>query len=87
MFVTLTFQTAGAERRVVVPRSAVQAIGDRSVVYVDAGDGRFVERTVRLGAGGGVMVEALEGLTAGERVVTVGSFFLRAEAARTRQRS
>jgi RND family efflux transporter MFP subunit len=87
MFVTLTFHVAGAERRVVVPRAAVQAIGDRSVVYVDAGEGRFVERPVRLGAGDGVIVAVLDGITAGERIVTAGSFFLRAEAARTRQGS
>lgn len=85
MFVTLTFQVAGAERRVVVPRAAVQVIGDRSVVYVDAGEGRFVERPVRLGGGDGAIVAVLEGLKAGERVVTDGSFYLRAEAGRTRQ--
>jgi membrane fusion protein, heavy metal efflux system len=87
MFVTLTFQIAGGEKRVVVPRTAVQAIGDRSVVYVDAGDGRFVERAVRLGAGEAATVPVLEGLKSGERIVTTGSFFLRAEAARNRQGS
>ena len=87
MFVTLTFQVAGSEKRVVVPRTAVQAIGDRSVVYIDAGDGRFVERVVRLGAGDGATVQVLEGLKGAERIVTAGSFFLRAEAARNRQGS
>ena len=87
MFVTLTFQTGTTEKRVVVPRAAVQSIGDRSVVYVDAGDGRFVERGVRLGAGDATTVQVLEGLRSGDRIVTAGSFFLRAEAARTRQGS
>ena len=85
MFVTLTFQLAGGEKRVVVPRAAVQAIGDRSVVYVDAGEGRFLERSVRLGPGEATTVQVLQGLRAGERIVTDGTFFLRAEAARSRQ--
>ena len=87
MFVTLAFQIGTAEKRVVVPRAAVQTVGDRSVVYVDAGEGRFVERPVRLGVGDGATVQVLDGLTSGERIVTAGSFFLRAEAARTRQGS
>jgi len=45
---------------------------------------RFVERTVRLGPAVGDLVEVLEGVKPGERVVTEGSFLLRAEAARTR---
>jgi membrane fusion protein, heavy metal efflux system len=84
MFVTLTFDVAGGAKRAVIPRAAVQTIGDRSVVYVDEGDGRFVERPVRLGGGDAMKVEVLDGLKTGERVVIAGSFFLRAEAARTR---
>ncbi len=70
----------------VVPRAAVQAIGNRTVVYVAAeGDGgRFIERPIKVGAPIGSVVEVVEGLKAGERVVSEGSFFLRAEAARTR---
>jgi multidrug efflux pump subunit AcrA (membrane-fusion protein) len=64
----------------------VQTIGDRSVVYVPAEgeEGKFVERTVRLGPPAGEFVPVLVGLKPGERVVTEGSFFVRAEAARTR---
>jgi multidrug efflux pump subunit AcrA (membrane-fusion protein) len=55
------------------------------VVYVATEEeGRFLERTVRLGASGGDGIEVLEGLRPGERVVTEGSFFLRAEAGRAR---
>ena len=64
----------------------MQTIGDRSVVYVPAEgeEGKFVERTVRLGPPAGEFVPVLVGLKPGERVVTEGSFFVRAEAARTR---
>ena len=86
MYVTVDFQTASGERSVVVPREAVQAIGERSVVYVPvAGDeGRFAERPVKLGSAVGDAVQVVEGVKAGDRVVTTGSFFLRGEAARNR---
>src|SRR5215813_10839905 len=86
MFVTVSIETGTTERTTVVPRAAVQTIGDRSVVYVPAEgeEGRFVECAVKLGAPTGDLVPVLDGLKPGEKVVTDGSFFLRAEAARTR---
>jgi RND family efflux transporter MFP subunit len=86
MYVSVTFQTGAGERRTLVPKSAVQMLGERAVVYVPASDDehRFVERSVRLGPAVGDLVQVLEGLKPGERVVTEGSFLLRAEAARTR---
>jgi cobalt-zinc-cadmium efflux system membrane fusion protein len=87
MFVSVSVtvpSTAGAVA--VVPRGAIQAIGSRSVVYVaaDGDEGRFIERAVTVGAPVGDAVEVIVGLKPGERVVSEGSFFLRAEAARTR---
>ena len=72
------------ESRVVVPRDAVQIVGDRSVVYLaDATQpGRFVERVVDSGATIGDQIEILSGLRAGDRVVTKGTFALRAERER-----
>jgi RND family efflux transporter MFP subunit len=86
MYVQVSFQTARGPLQTVIPRAAVQALGARSVVYVATGDeGRFEERRVKLGPVIGEDVEVLEGVKAGERVVAEGSFFLRAEAARTRR--
>jgi cobalt-zinc-cadmium efflux system membrane fusion protein len=86
MFVTVSFETGAGERMTVVPRAAVQTIGERSVVYVpvQGEEGKFAERTVKLGAPVGDFVPVQEGLKPGDRVVTDGSFFLRAEAARSR---
>src|SRR5205823_14318614 len=86
MFVTMTFETGARERTTVVPHAAVQIIGERSVVYVPAEgqEGKFAERAVKLGPPAGEFVPVLEGLKPGDKVVTDGSFFLRAEAARTR---
>lgn len=86
MYATVSF-TDGSEGRVtVVPRDAVQSIGDRTVVYVPtaAGEGRFTERPVKVGPPVGDAVSVLEGLKPGEQVVTQGSFFLRSEATRMR---
>src|SRR5262249_20473983 len=86
MYVTLDFRTSPGNRSVVVPREAVQPIGDRNVIYiaVEGDDNRFAERPVKLGAVLGDAVQVLEGVKTGDRVVTNGSFFLRGEAARRR---
>jgi len=84
MYVTLAFTTRGDGRTVVVPRSAVQTLGERHVVYLPAKDdeGKFVQRSVKLGPPIGDGYAVLSGLQAGDIVVTEGSFFLRAEAVR-----
>src|SRR5258708_27233215 len=86
MFVTMTVETGASERTTVVPRAALQMIAERSVVYLPAeGEGgEFVERVVKRGPPAGEFVPVLDGLKPGAKGVTDGSFFLRAEAARTR---
>lgn len=89
MFVNVAFQTGSGARATLVPRDAVQSIGDRTVVYVpvEGDDTRFVERPVKLGTAMGDSIQIVEGLKPGERVVTSGSFYLRAEAGRSRSGS
>jgi RND family efflux transporter MFP subunit len=67
-----------------VPRSAIQTVADRQVVYVavPGEPAKFIEREVRLGNSSGDSVEVLSGLSAGDAVVSQGSFFIRAEAER-----
>ena len=86
MYVALSFEAASGRQVTLVTRDAVQALGDRTVVYVqvEGGESRFAERAVKLGAPLGDSFEVLDGLKPGELVVTAGSFFLRAEAGRTR---
>jgi RND family efflux transporter MFP subunit len=85
MFVTMSVRSRAGAPVTVVPRSAVQSLGERAVVYVavPGEEGRFVERPVRLGAAVGDAIEVLEGVKPGEQVVVEGSFFLRAEATRS----
>jgi membrane fusion protein, heavy metal efflux system len=67
-----------------VPRSAVQNVGDRTVVYLanPKEPGKFVEREVRLGPSSGEQVEVVSGVKPGDVVVAEGSFFVRAERER-----
>ena len=84
MYVTISFATRSGERVVVVPRAAVQTIGDRHVVFVPVKgeEGKFVQRAVRIGRLAGEVYTILGGIKPGEVVVTEGSFFLRAESLR-----
>jgi cobalt-zinc-cadmium efflux system membrane fusion protein len=84
MYADIEIPTPEGELVVLIPRSAVQNIGDREVVYVaDAKEpGEFVEHEVRLGKTSGERVEVVSGVKPGDRVVTTGSFFVRAERER-----
>jgi cobalt-zinc-cadmium efflux system membrane fusion protein len=84
MYVALAFTTPSGDRTVVIPRTAVQTIGERQVVFVPAPDeeGRFLSRPVQVGPLRGDLVTIRSGVQPGEVVVTEGSFFLRAEMLR-----
>jgi cobalt-zinc-cadmium efflux system membrane fusion protein len=61
----------------VVPRSAVTDLGNRSVVFVEQSDGDFEVHDVVLGDNALGKVEIVSGLRDGERVVTDGAFNLK----------
>lgn len=69
-----------AHRTLTIPRSAVLETGRRTLVLVERGEGRFEPRTVRLGLRGEEMVEILQGLREGERVVVSANFLIDAES-------
>lgn len=82
MYVNVAFGALGAAEATAptVPASAVQTVGGRTVVFLATADpGTYVMRAVRLGAESGGRYPVLEGLFVGDRVVTEGSFMLRAE--------
>jgi membrane fusion protein, heavy metal efflux system len=82
MFVDVAFalNRKSANTVPVVPAIAVQNINNRQVVFVATDtSGVFQIRYVRVGPESNGRVTVLEGLTPGERVVTEGSFLLRAE--------
>lgn len=68
----------------VVPRTAIQTVGDRHVVYLvnPKEPGKFIEREVRLGTTDEEIVDVIAGVQPGDVIVTEGSFFVRAERER-----
>ena len=82
MYVNVAFGPTGAAEATAptVPASAVQSVGGQTVVFLATRDpDTYVMRPVRLGAEGEGRYPVLEGVTVGDRVVTEGSFMLRAE--------
>lgn len=63
-----------------VPESAVLQSGVRQLVFIEQGQGVFAPREVKLGVKADSRFVVLEGLTAGERVVTRGNFLLDSES-------
>ena len=84
MFAEALFTSEGGASMPMVPRAAVQQVGDRTVVYLvdSAKPGTFVEREVRLGGAAGDSVVVLSGVQVGDVVVSEGSFSVRAERER-----
>lgn len=66
--------------RLVVPDSAVLIAGRMRVVFLDQGGGRLQPVSVETGQTVGGFVEILEGLSAGDRVVTSGTFLVASES-------
>ena len=82
MYVNVAFGALGvAEKTVtVVPKDAVQTIGNQQAVFLPTNNANeFMLRPVRLGPESNGFYPVLEGLSMGDRVVTGGSFLLRAE--------
>ena len=82
MYVNVAFATIGGSESTspTVPASAVQNMNNQQVVFVATSDPNvFVMRPVRLGPESQGRYTVLEGLTVGDRIVSEGSFLLRAE--------
>jgi membrane fusion protein, copper/silver efflux system len=62
-----------------VPNEAVIEEGDRHVVYVQQQPGQYVPQEIDTGVQGELYTQVLSGLSAGDQVVTFGSFFVDSE--------
>ena len=81
MFADVEFDAGGGDaQRLVVPDSALIDSGNRQVVLVDLGEGRFEPRPVKVGLRGEGFVEIREGVKAGESVVVAANFLIDAES-------
>lgn len=63
-----------------VPASAVLRTGERSVVFVDMGNGELMPHEVQLGRTAGDYTEVLSGVESGQRVATSAQFLLDSES-------
>jgi RND family efflux transporter MFP subunit len=82
MYVNVSFGALGTGEMTapVVPSAAVQNMGNQKIVFLATDKPNvFVMKPVRLGSETNGQYVVLEGLSVGERVVTEGSFLLRAE--------
>ena len=61
---------------ILVPARAIYLRGEQYFAFVDAGNGRFVRRAVRLGPAYDGYQVVLEGLTANDQVVVEGNLLL-----------
>jgi membrane fusion protein, copper/silver efflux system len=79
MFADVLIETPSA-LAVTVPESAVVQTGERALVFVDQGGGRYEPREVTLGRRVGTAYEVRSGVSAGERVVVSANFLLDSES-------
>jgi RND family efflux transporter MFP subunit len=84
MYAETLLGDSGGVSTPMIPRGAVQNVGDRTVAYLvnPKEPGSFVEREVRLGTATGDRVSVLAGVQIGDVVVGKGSFAMRAERER-----
>jgi Cu(I)/Ag(I) efflux system membrane fusion protein len=80
MAATVEIEAPIPGRWVAVADSAVIDSGNRQVVLVERGEGRYEPRPVKLGARVSGHVQVLDGLKPGERVVTSATFLIDAES-------
>jgi membrane fusion protein, copper/silver efflux system len=80
MYGEVAISTGGETEALAVPVGALIDSGHRQVVLVNAPEGRFEPRDVKVGRRADGFVELLSGVSEGERVVADGNFLIDAES-------
>ncbi|MFC1563949.1 efflux RND transporter periplasmic adaptor subunit [candidate division KSB1 bacterium] len=80
MYANVMIGSGDINPRLVVPVSSVLLTGERSVVIVDLGEGKFEPREVRIGMESDDYYSILDGLEEGERLVTSAQFLIDSES-------
>src|SRR5713226_4545448 len=80
MYADVEIATGTGAPVVTVSSSAVIDSGERQIVLLDKGDGRFEPREVKLGRRGAGRVEIKEGLAENDKVVVSANFLIDAES-------
>lgn len=82
MYVNVAFGATGTAEKTmpVIPKTAVQNLGNQQVVFIATDNSnKFILKIVRLGTEKNEQFVVLEGLSVGDKIVTEGSFLMRAE--------
>ena len=80
MYADVEIATGTETPVVTVSSSAVIDSGERQLVLLDKGEGRFEPRAVKIGRRGGGLVEVKEGLAENDKVVSSANFLIDAES-------
>lgn len=80
MYVDVILDAQSVNNSVVIPKNAVIRSGERDIVFVALGEGRFMPREVKLGLETNEYYEVIDGLASGTSVVTSAQFLLDSEA-------
>ncbi|MCH8010705.1 MAG: efflux RND transporter periplasmic adaptor subunit [Candidatus Marinimicrobia bacterium] len=81
MYANVDLETSQVENVIAVPMEAVLFSGERNLVIVSLGEGRFAPRDVTIGIeSGDGYYEVKEGLSEGEKIVTSGQFLIDSES-------
>jgi Cu(I)/Ag(I) efflux system membrane fusion protein len=80
MFVQMRLANPSAKNVLLLPSDAVIHTGQRSIVMLAEGDGRYSPVEVRTGREAGDQTEILQGLQVGQKVVRSGQFLIDSEA-------
>ncbi len=79
MFAAISLAAGEKRLAVLVSQKALQEMDGQTVVFVARSNSQFEKRVIKTGRKQGELVEIIEGLSGGERVVTTGSFLLKSE--------
>lgn len=80
MYANITLKSIISRETVAVPKEAVILSGERSIVILDRGEGKFTPKDVRLGAEAEGYYQVLEGIEEGDRIVTSAHFLIDSES-------
>jgi membrane fusion protein, copper/silver efflux system len=80
MYVDIEIATGSENPVLTIPDSAVIDSGERQLVLLEKGHGRFEPRAVKLGRHGDGRVEVTDGLSENDRVVVAANFLIDAES-------
>jgi len=82
MFVDTTIDAGTDGKTLLLPQQSIQRQDGKLIVFVEKIPGHYMRRKVRVGAASMGRVPVLEGLKAGDRVVTTGAFSVASELAK-----